>query len=184
MKLKIVIVPNPLLRQKSKPVAKQTPGLKNLVGQMINLINQDANENRLGVGLSAVQVGKPLRLFVAYSTDKNQDLVFINPKITWRSKKLTTGLPERKNKYEGCLSVPGVYGLVKRHNTINLNWLDLKGKKHHQKFSGFLASIIQHEYDHLNGVLFVDRVLAQKGKLYKVVRNKEGQEELAELQLT
>ena len=186
MKLEIRTVPDPILRRKSKPVVKisskgrQASGLKQLAQAMIDFIKcgpEDLSANRrskrIGVGLSAVQIGKPLRLFVAYSPKSKKDLVFVNPKITWRSKKLTDGVPERESKHEGCLSVPGYLGIVKRAEAIRLRYRTLAGREQERRFSGFFATVIQHEMDHLNGVLFIDRALEQKGKIYKLEENSQ-----------
>jgi len=200
-KLKIITVPNSILRQKSKPARKIDKKIKKLAEEMINLIKNGQarllleserprsqrpdgqGDERIGVGLSAVQIGKPVQLFVAYNPETKKDLVFVNPKIIWKSKEKTDGIPNKKFKYEGCLSIPGIFGLVKRHQAIKVCWLALNVKKHTKKFSGFLATVIQHEIDHLNGILFTDCVLKQKGKIYKLVKNKEGQEQLAEIKL-
>jgi len=101
--------------------------------------------------------------------------VFINPEIVWRSKEPTNGVPGRKNNLEGCLSIPGYYGLVRRQRSIKLKYQTIHPSRRqadNSKFTGFLATVIQHEYDHLNGVLFIDRVLQQGGKLYRF-ENKE-----------
>lgn len=187
-KLKIRIVPDPILRQKSKPVILPAGGdkkIKKLADKMIGLIkngppNQRERE-RIGVGLSAVQVGKLIRLFVAYDKQVQKDLIFVNPKITWKSKKLVNSIPDTENKYEGCLSVPGYLGLVKRHQSIKLEYQAFNGRIQKRKFSGFLSTVIQHEIDHLNGILFVERVLKQKGKIYKFEKNKKGEEILVEV---
>ena len=182
-KLKIITVPNSILRQKSKPARKIDKKIKKLAEEMINLIKNGQGDERIGVGLSAVQIGKPVQLFVTYNPETKKDLVFVNPKIIWKSKEKTDGIPNKKFKYEGCLSIPRIFGLVKRHQAIKVCWLALNAKKHTKKFSGFLATVIQHEIDHLNGILFTDCVLKQKGKIYKLVKNKEGQEQLAEIKL-
>lgn len=180
MKLEIRTVPDPILRQKSKPVKNLSAGgnkkIQKLAQKMIDLIKTGPEGKRIGVGLSAVQVGKPIRLFVAYSKKSQKDLIFVNPKIIWKSKKTVNGIPDKKNKHEGCLSVPGYLGLVKRHQSIKLQYQTLNNQTFKRKFSGFLATVIQHEMDHLDGILFVDRVLKQKSKLYKLEKNKEGEE--------
>ena len=106
-----------------------------------------------GVGLAANQVNLPFRLFVANemgNPDEGEELVFINPVIS-RGK----GIDESE---EGCLSIPGVNRLVKRNKSIHVNAYSLDGKEINQTVEGFLAKIIQHETDHLDGVLFIDRL--------------------------
>ncbi|HUS60327.1 MAG TPA: peptide deformylase [Nevskiaceae bacterium] len=183
-KLRIRTVPDPILHQKSKPAQSPAGGnkkIKKLAQKMINLIKNGPEGQRIGVGLSAVQIGKPLRIFVVYSKKSQKDLVFVNSKIIWKSKKLVNGIPDTENKYEGCLSVPGFLGLVKRHQSIKLEYQALNGRIQKRKFSGFLSTVIQHEMDHLNGILFVERVLKQKGKIYKFEKDKKGEEILVEV---
>lgn len=168
MKLKILTVPNPILRQKSQPVIKIDRKIKNLFLSMIQLIKEGPEKEAIGIGLSAVQVGKPIRLFVALNLPTKEYQAFINPTIIKKSTKLIKGLPQKENKYEGCLSVPGIIGLVKRHSWIVLTFQNLEGVTKTERFNGLLATVIQHEYDHLEGILLVDRLLEQKEKIYRV----------------
>lgn len=180
---KILTVPNPILRQKSKPVGKIDKKIKQLTKAMIEVIKKGPEGKRIGVGLSAVQIGKPIRLFVAYSQKGRKYLTFINPEILWKSKRLTKGVPERENKFEGCLSVPGIFGLVRRSKAVKVRYLTLNGQIVIRKFDGLTATVIQHELDHLNGVLFVDRILEQGEKIYKLEKNKKGEEQFVEVVL-
>jgi peptide deformylase len=163
-----------------------------------------------GVGLAAPQVGKPLRIFIAKPTDNSKVLVFINPEIIEQSSELnyvkrparrlvrrsTSGSEStsegelRRNtskkdseKLEGCLSLPTIWGPVLRATSLTLSYLDERGKHHKEEFKSFLATIIQHETDHLNGILFPKRVLEQKGILYKSRKNEKGQDEFEEIEL-
>lgn len=181
--LKIVTVPNKILTTPSKPVKKITPKLKKLIQEMIKLLSKGERGKPLGVGLSAPQVGHLLRVFIAYSKKSRRYLTFINPKILWRSKRKVLGVPDSKNQFEGCLSIPGVWGKVRRHKKIKLFYQTLKGTPVIRKFSGFLGVVIQHEYDHLEGTLFVQRVLEQNGKLYKIEKDEQGKESLVEIQV-
>lgn len=181
--LKVATVPNKILTIPSKPVKKIDKRVKKLAQEMISLLKRGANGKPLGVGLSACQVGYSLQLFVAYSQKSRRYLVFINPKILWRSKRKIFGVPERKNPYEGCLSIPGVWGKVWRHKKIKLLYQTLKGALVIRKFSGFLSTVIQHEYDHLAGILFSQRVLEQGGKLYKIEKGKNGKDHLVQIEL-
>lgn len=186
---KILTVPNPILRQKSKPVKKiSSKGgpafgwdkkIKQLVVDLINTAK--AAKEPKGLGLSAIQIGKPVRVFVI---KKGRKFVpFINPKIVWRSpKKVSQVLEKEKIFMEGCLSIPSYYGFVNRPYAIKLKWQDLKGKAHEEKFEDKEACFIQHELDHLNGVLFVDRILEQGGKIYQLEKNKEGKEAFVEVE--
>lgn len=143
-----------------------------------------AATNPKGVGLAAPQIGEPWRVFITRPTKKSDIRVFINPEILTSSHDLTDGVPERDNKLEGCLSIPKIWGRVKRPQTLTLKYQDETGASHEEQFSGFIATIIQHETDHTNGILYVQRVLEQKGKLYQSTRDEEGKEILEEVTIT
>ena len=164
MKTKIITAPHPLLREKSKPVNPQTRKVARVVEALITTL--EATKEPQGIGLSAVQIGQPLRIFII---KKGQRFVpFINPKIVWRSeKKLTEVLTEKQRYLEGCLSLPGYYGFVNRPYQVRLIWRNLEGKTKEKKFEGKLAVCVQHEYDHLDGILFTDHLLKQGGKIYQ-----------------
>jgi len=122
---------------------------------MIDQMFEIMYEHR-GVGLAANQVNLPLRLFVANPSgekDSGQELVFLNPVI-----QKATGTIEAE---EGCLSLPGLHGTVKRNKTVQVNAYSMDGKEINLKVDGFLSRIIQHEVDHLDGVLFIDRMFDQ-----------------------
>jgi len=144
MDLKILIYPHQLLTQKTKPVKSFEKNLIEIVNQMKKIML--ANN---GVGLAANQVGLNLSLFIA--RPKEKFYVFVNPSIVSYS--------EEEIKEEGCLSLPNKWGLVKRYNKVKINYQDLRGRKKTLKASGLLAHIIQHEVDHLNGLLFIDKAL-------------------------
>lgn len=154
---------------------------KKLVKELKSTLLQ--KEGVKGIGLSAVQIGNLTRVFIAYSRKSKKFLTFINPEIIWYSKRLTNGIPQSKSKFEGCLSVPGIWAIIKRSSAIKVKYQTEKGTWQIRKFSGLTATVIQHEYDHTEGILFVDRVLEQKGKLYQLKQNKEGKEELVEFNL-
>ncbi len=142
--LNITTIPNPLLRQKSlvikEPLAQE---IQDLLPEMIEtMIKKD------GVGLAAPQIGLNIRLIVV--RHKDNDIVMINPEILKKS--LFKEWDE-----EGCLSVPGVFGQVKRHKKLTVRYLDGDGKSQQLEAEGFFARVIQHEVDHLNGVLFIDK---------------------------
>ena len=148
MTLTIIPHPHPTLRVCSKPIKRVDSQLRSLVSEMLDLMYQAE-----GVGLAANQVNLPLRLFVANPTgnrDDGEELVLINPEI--QSPK------GNETAQEGCLSLPGIYGNVKRPKTIMVSAYDLKGNSIEREMDGFLARVIQHENDHLNGVLFFDRM--------------------------
>ncbi len=147
----IIYTDNPLLRQKSRRVRQVTPEIEKLVQDMFETM-REAN----GVGLAAVQVAVPLRVIVVElpsdSDAPNPETSFalINPELARVSEEMEKGV-------EGCLSVPGWAGHVERHAAVTVKGMDLRGKKVRMRAEGYLARVLQHEIDHLNGVLFIDR---------------------------
>ena len=184
---KILTVPNPLLRQKSKVVTRVDKKIKKIIADLIETV-KSASEPE-GLGLSAIQIGQPARIFVA-KTKKNFE-VFINPKIIETSKEnLSEVLKKEKLFFEGCLSVPQIYGFVDRPYQIKLEWQDEKGLKHTQKFTNRHSICLQHEFDHLDGILFIDKLLKQKGspdgeagKIYELKKDKKDKEVFEEVEL-
>ena len=145
----LVLLPDPILRQASKPVERFDAGLNRLVGDMVETMH-DAP----GIGLAAVQVGEPVRLLVidlAKEGEAPQPQVFVNPEIVERS-------DERSLYEEGCLSIPDYYADVERPARVRVSHLDSQGKPRETLADGLLATCLQHEIDHLNGVLFIDHI--------------------------
>ncbi len=177
---KIIIVPNSLLRQKSKPVKKIDKKIKKVIADLLETV-KNASEPE-GLGLSAIQIGQPLRIFVA-KTKKDFE-VFINPQITFASKEtLKKVLKKEEQFFEGCLSLPNIYGFVNRPYQIKIEWQNEKGQKKSQSFKNRPAICLQHELDHLNGVLFIDHLLKQKGKIYELKKDKKGKDFFEEVEL-
>jgi len=177
---KIITIPNPLLRQKSKPVGKIDKKIKKVIANLLETV-KNASEPE-GLGLSAIQIGQLLRIFVA-KAGKNFS-VFINPKIIFASKEtLKKVLKKEQQFFEGCLSLPNIYGFVDRSYQIKLEWLDEKGQKKSQSFKNRSAICLQHELDHLDGILFVDRILKQKGKIYELKKDKKGKDFFEKVEL-
>jgi peptide deformylase len=151
---RIYETPDAILRQISKPVETFDDELKTLVADMLETM-YDAP----GIGLAAVQVGVPIRLLVIDLQEPEEEggepvrdpRVFINPEILWHS---DTEVPYT----EGCLSVPEQYAEVMRPDKIRARWQDEKGKAYEEEIDGLLAVCLQHEMDHLNGVLFIDHL--------------------------
>jgi len=154
--LSVVKAPDTRLRVKTKPVKKVSPALRQTLKEMVKLTKTFKDPE--GVGLASTQVGLEESFFVAKNGEKFMSV--INPKI------LSTG-KRTKQYFEGCLSVPNMWGEVKRATNIKVSYQDNTGKTITLPLKGILAWIFQHEVDHLNGVLFSDRVLEQKGKFYK-----------------
>jgi peptide deformylase len=143
--MKIVLHPNKILREKTEKVEKIDKEIKDLVKEMKKIMIQNK-----GVGLAANQIGKNLSIFVAY--DNKKFYTFINPEIV-------KFFGKEKIMEEGCLSVPNVWGQIKRYEGVVVSYQDLFGKRKKLKAKGLLAQIIQHEIDHLNGVLFIDKAI-------------------------
>lgn len=179
-KMKILTLPNPILRKKSKKISKIDKKVLNLVKNLNEILKN--KKDPVGLGLSAVQTGNPKRVFLAKVDGQIE--VFINPKITWFSRKKTLGGEKDKPFLEGCLSVPKYYGEVLRSQKIRIAYTNREDKQKELKISGLEARVIQHEYDHLNGILFIDRILEQGGKLYKLTKTKSRKEELKETNLS
>lgn len=138
-------------------------------------------KNPKGVGLAGPQAGFPYRIFLIKPTDKKDIRVFINPQILSVSEEMTYEKQKEENKLEGCLSIPAIWGKVNRHQALTLRYQDEHGVVHEEEFSGFPATIIQHETDHVNGILFTHRVIEQKGKFFQITKDEKGKEVLEEL---
>ena len=146
-KRKIIIEPDSLLRKKSHSLEKVDDELKKLMDDMLETMYSAP-----GIGLAAVQVGVLKRLVVidlSKDDQKKEPLFFVNPKITFQSKK--TSVYE-----EGCLSLPGHFAEIERPAECHIKYIDYDGKSKELQASGLLATCIQHEIDHLDGILFID----------------------------
>ncbi len=146
--MKIVYYPHPTLRHKSKPLRRVNGRVKDIVREMFELMYEAK-----GVGLAANQVDLPFRMFVMNldgAPDEGEEMIFINP-VVERPK-------GNVEKEEGCLSLPDVYAPVRRPERITVSAYDLSGNEINREIDGVLARVVQHETDHLDGVLFVDRL--------------------------
>lgn len=179
--LEIVKAPNPVLSAKAKSIKKVDKGISKLIAQMEESL--DSATDPIGVGLAAPQVGKSLQLFIAKPSLKSPISVFINPRIIKKIVSKSKGKKANTKKLEGCLSLPNIWGEVNRYPEVMVEYLDETGKKHQRKLTGFMSTIVQHEIDHLNGVLFPKKVLEQKGTMYKSEKNEKGEDVFDELEL-
>jgi peptide deformylase len=153
----------------------------NLIQEMEVSLNSASDP--VGVGLAAPQVGKSLSLFIAKPTTRSPISVFINPKIITKEPLEEIVDEDKPCKLEGCLSLKDIWGEVLRSPEIVLEYMDEAGNQHKRKYTGFMATIIQHEVDHLNGILFPKRVLEQSGTLYSSHKNPKGEDEFEELRI-
>lgn len=155
--LDIVTLPNPILRRKGRPVTQFDADLQTLIDNMIETMREAP-----GVGLAAPQVGQPLQLSVIETLPKVDEegneiegsrelFVIANPEIVWRSRDELLGV-------EGCLSIPGYVGEVARAEKIRVRAQDRFGRKIRLRLAGWTARIFQHEIDHLNGILYIDKL--------------------------
>ena len=145
----IIILPDKRLRLVSKPVAKVDAATRRLVDDMFASMYAAP-----GIGLAAIQVGEAKRVITLDLAKKDQPPephVIINPEVLWVSK-------EKRSYEEGCLSIPEYYDEVERPAAVKVNYLDIDGKPHEIEATGLLATCLQHEIDHLNGVLFIDHL--------------------------
>lgn len=169
--MKVIKAPNEKLRAKLKPVKKFTPALRRIIKEMIKLTKTFKDPE--GVGLASNQVGLQERFFIA--RDGKKFSCFINPEIISFGKRT-------KTYFEGCLSIPSYWGQVKRVTVIKVSYQNELGQTVTKTLKGTLAWIFQHEIDHLNGKLFPDRVLEQKGKFYKYTgKDKTGTDTFEEI---
>src|SRR3989338_7060842 len=162
--LELVIAPDNRLRVNTKPVKKITPQLLQEIKEMVKLTKTFVDPE--GVGLASTQVGSTGQYFVAKMED-GKFKTFFNPKINKTSKK-------QKSRFEGCLSIPNYYGEVDRFIWVRVTYTNEAGEQVEEKATGLLAWVIQHEVDHLTGKLFMDHILENKSKLYKVVGKDAG----------
>lgn len=188
MSFNIVQVPNPLLRKKLRPVKFLTPKILKIIGEMLKTL--EVQHSPEGVGLAANQVGIDLQICIVRNNldekiDKKEEfLVMINPAVVEKSKKLTPNGDKNDEHLplEGCLSLCDYYGRVRRHGWVVVRYQTLRKDgpdllEKTEKFEGMTAIIVQHEIDHLNGELFIDKVLEQKATLYHLKgKNKKGED--------
>jgi peptide deformylase len=145
----IIILPDKRLRLVSEPVKTVDAGVRALVDDMFETMYEAP-----GVGLAAIQIGVPKRIVTADTAKKDEEKrpqVFLNPEVVWSS--------EDKATYEeGCLSIPEYYEEVERPTQVKVRYMDIDGKSQEIEANGLLATVLQHEIDHLNGVLFIDHI--------------------------
>ncbi len=174
--MRIVVVPDKVLQRKAKSVTDFGPKLAHTVKGMIRTLH--ACKDPIGVGLAAPQVGLSLRIFLMRPSPERETRVFINPHIvtstrTKPAKKVHDPDAETDGEpLEGCLSIPRIWGPVSRAPSVTIRWVDVSRTEHEETFTGFEAAIVQHEMDHLDGVLFTTRLTEQGATIYEE-RNKK-----------
>jgi peptide deformylase len=168
----ILTVPDPLLKRVSEPVAAVDDALRTLMDDMLETMYAAP-----GIGLAAIQIGEPKRVIVmdlAREDEPKAPRYFVNPEITWSSEELFS-------YEEGCLSVPEIYDAVERPARVRLTYLDYQGQRVEEEAEGLFAVCIQHEMDHLDGVLFIDHLsrLKRDRAVAKVKKLKQQRAEAA-----
>ena len=164
---KIVTIPNKILRSKSKKIGYVDDSIKNLAQDMIETTIDWDHDSEFGAALAAIQIGEPLKLTVVrndFDDPKNKEFTtLVNPEIVKSSE-------EQVSDIEGCLSVPGIYGRVKRARKIKLKAQDINGNPIRLTVEGFPARVIQHEIDHMNGKIFLDHI-NDTSQLFNIDKN-------------
>ena len=166
----IITLPDPKLRLISKPLERVDDSVRKLLDDMVETMHEAP-----GIGLAAIQVAEPLRLVVVDLAKKDeppQPLQFINPEIVWSA-------DDRSVYEEGCLSIPEYYEEVERPASVRTRFVDRDGKQQEILAEGLLATVLQHEIDHLDGVLFIDHISKLKRdrvtkKFAKMAKRAEG----------
>jgi len=164
---KIISLPDPRLRQKSEKVREITPEILQIIDNLtkVALEWEDSRPHEISAAIAAPQIGQPYRIIIVRSDleDKNMRdfTALINPEIIKLEGKIT-------KDYEGCLSVPGIYGKVARPDKARIKALDINGNKIRFKVDGFLSRVIQHETDHTNGVVFIDHIKDDKDAFFEL----------------
>jgi len=166
----IIALPNPHLRQKSQRVGVVTDEIRRIIADMeaATIHWDESREHEVGVALAAVQIDKLYKIVVVrdnYDDKSNHNFTaFINPEIT----KLSGSIEE---DFEGCLSVPNIYGKVPRYSKVKVKAIDVTGKEFRVTAEGFLARIFQHEIDHTNGIVFIDHIKGSPEAFYELTAN-------------
>ncbi len=162
--LKIIKAPSDILNKPCQRVESFGQNLKKLADQMLATLQ--AQHDPPGVGLAANQVGVSLQIFVLQKDPSDKPLFVVNPEILRIENKKNESTKEKK-ELEGCLSIPRIWSPVQRAKKIKIRYQDLKGNTKEQEFKGLNAVIIQHEIDHLQGILFTQRAVQQNKPIYK-----------------
>jgi peptide deformylase len=156
---KLVTIPNSVLRMKSRRIGFVDDAIKDMASDMIQTTLDWDHDSEIGAALAAIQIGEPIKLTVVrndFEDRKNIDFTtLVNPEVVKRS-------TDKVADIEGCLSVPGIYGRVLRYKKIKVKAQDLEGNDIRLTLEGFPARVLQHEIDHMDGVIFLDHIKSAK----------------------
>lgn len=172
----ILSVPNPILRKKSTAIDRLTPEIQAKVAELVAAMK--AAHNPEGVGLSFPQIGYNLRGFVTYLEERIK--IYLNPIILDMSEEKTLGGTTERPTLEGCLSIPWLYGPIWRAKKIKIQAIDEHGVEFTKTLSSFPARLVQHEQDHLDGILFTDYTMKEQLPLYLLDNDKNKFVEIAD----
>lgn len=170
----IYLYGHPVLRKIAQPIEKDYPNLSQFIDNMFDTMYKSED----GIGLAAPQVGQSISLFVIdLSMLADDDPSFKDFKKTFINAQIVERTGNDVSREEGCLSIPGIHETVSRKNTIRIQYVDENFVEHDETYSGFAARVIQHEYDHLEGHLFIDHISPIrrqliKGKLGSIAKGK------------
>jgi len=163
----IITLPDPHLRERSKKVGVITDEIRAVINDMVSAAVdwEESRPHEVGVALAAIQINRPLKIIVVRNDFDNKEdktfSVFINPQIVKRAGKL-------EEDFEGCLSVKDVYGKVPRYEKVRMRALNENGQEVRVRAEGFLARVLQHEVDHINGTVFIDHIRDNPEAFYKL----------------
>lgn len=164
---KLVTIPNSILRNKSRRIGFVDDAIREMASDMVQTTLDWDHDSEIGAALAAVQIGEPIKLTVVrndFEDRKNHDFTsLVNPEIVKHNQ-------DKVSDVEGCLSVPGIYGKVKRYTKIKVKAQDLEGNEVRMSLEGFPARVLQHEIDHMEGVIFLDHIKSAKD-LYAMDEN-------------
>ncbi len=156
---KLVTIPNKVLRMKSRRIGFVDDSIKKMATDMVETTLNWDHDSEIGAALAAIQIGEPIKLTVVrndFEDRSNHDFTtLINPEIVKHSQ-------EKVSDIEGCLSVPGIYGRVDRYLKVKVKAQDLEGNEIRLTLEGFPARVLQHEIDHMNGIIFLDHIKSAK----------------------
>lgn len=174
MKLRLIYTPDAILNTKTRKVTTFNNKLRRIVEEMKEILQYCKDPE--GVGLAAPQVGLALQIFIMKSDTHEPIRTFINPVILKKTKVVHEARRAKKGILEGCLSIKNVWSGVDRYRTVTIRYQDLEGTVLTYEAHGFESHIVQHELDHLQGILFTQRALEQKKILYRIIKKGKTEE--------
>jgi len=179
--MQIVQAPDTVLSTQAKKVEKIDKSILDLIADMKHALLHASDPE--GVGIAAPQVGHSLQIFLMKPEKDSPITTVINPEVKLIGKPIKRKSKSGGSMLEGCLSLKDIWGTVERSPKVHITYIDEAGKERDKIVAGWPARIIQHEYDHLQGILFPLRVLEQDGQLYKSHKNKEGKDEFTPMEI-